>query len=66
MAIEQAYAAAQRITRHGESEGLDASRLAVAGDSVGGDMAAAVAILAKQRGDVALAETLFSDWLSER
>ncbi|CAN3131627.1 alpha/beta hydrolase [Mycobacterium sp. smrl_JER01] len=52
VAIEQAYAAAQWITRHGESEGLDASRLAVAGDSVGGDMAAAVAILAKQRGDV--------------
>src|SRR5262249_53863646 len=41
------------ITRDGATEGLDASRLAIAGDSVGGNMATAVAILAKQRGDVA-------------
>jgi acetyl esterase/lipase len=52
VAIEQAYATAQWITRQGLSEGLDGSRLAVAGDSVGGNMAAALAILAKQRGDV--------------
>ena len=51
VAIEQAYAAARWITDTGMSEGLDASRLAVAGDSVGGNMTAAVAILAKQRGD---------------
>ena len=52
VAIEQAYAAAQWITQHGLSEGLDANRLAVAGDSVGGNMTAALAIMAKQRGDV--------------
>lgn len=52
VAIEQAYATAQWITAHGSDEGLDPSRLAVAGDSVGGNMAAAVAIMAKQRGDV--------------
>ena len=52
VAIEQAYAAAQWITGHGATEGLDASRLAIAGDSVGGNMTAAVAILAKQRADV--------------
>jgi acetyl esterase len=52
VAIEQAYATARWITHDGASEGLDASRLAVAGDSVGGNMAAALAILAKQRGDV--------------
>ena len=52
VAIEQAYATAQWITRHGAEENLDAARLAVAGDSVGGNMTAAVAILAKQRGDV--------------
>ncbi|WP_028651826.1 alpha/beta hydrolase [Nocardioides halotolerans] len=52
VAIEQAYATAQWITTHGDSEGLDASRLAVAGDSVGGNMSAALAIMAKQRGDV--------------
>ncbi|MET9671027.1 alpha/beta hydrolase fold domain-containing protein [Streptomyces sp. NPDC006475] len=52
VAIEQAYATAQWVTKHGASEGLDASRMAVAGDSVGGNMTAAVAIMAKQRGDV--------------
>jgi acetyl esterase len=52
VAIEQVYATARWITRDGADEGLDTSRLAVAGDSAGGNMAAAVAILAKQRGDV--------------
>ena len=52
VAIEQAYATAQWITKQGDDEGLDASRLAVAGDSVGGNMTAALALLAKQRGDV--------------
>ncbi|WP_433516562.1 alpha/beta hydrolase [Nonomuraea sp. CA-143628] len=52
VAIEQAYATARWITRDGAAEGLDAARLAVAGDSVGGNMTAALAILAKQRGDV--------------
>jgi len=52
VAIEQAYAAARWIVAEGHTQGLDASRLAVAGDSVGGNMTAALAILAKQRGDV--------------
>ncbi|MGW1544791.1 alpha/beta hydrolase [Streptomyces sp. NPDC002309] len=52
VAIEQAYATARWITAKGAEEGLDASRLAVAGDSVGGNMAAALTLLAKQRGDV--------------
>jgi acetyl esterase/lipase len=50
--IEQAYAVAQWVTEDGSSEGLDGSRMAVAGDSVGGNMTAALAIMAKQRGDV--------------
>jgi len=52
VAIEQAYAVAQWITQDGAARGLDAGRLAVAGDSVGGNMAAVLAILAKRRGDV--------------
>nr|WSX75412.1 alpha/beta hydrolase [Streptomyces sp. NBC_00899] len=52
VAIEQAYAAAQWITANGTKGGLDVSRLAVAGDSVGGNMAAALTLMAKQRGDV--------------
>lgn len=52
VAIEQAYATARWITTDGAAAGLDPARLAVAGDSVGGNMAAALTILAKQRGDV--------------
>ena len=52
VAIEQAYAAARWITTAGITHGLDAGRLAVAGDSVGGNMTAALTILAKERGDV--------------
>ncbi|HEX5945654.1 MAG TPA: low temperature requirement protein A [Acidimicrobiales bacterium] len=52
VAIEQAYATARWILHQGHTQGLDASRLAVAGDSVGGNMAAALTLLAKQRGEV--------------
>ncbi|MCM4078890.1 alpha/beta hydrolase [Paractinoplanes hotanensis] len=52
VAIEQAYATARWITEHGRSAGLDSTRIAIVGDSVGGNMTAALAILAKQRGDV--------------
>jgi len=52
VAIEQAYATARWIAASGANENLDAARLAVAGDSVGGNMAAVLAILAKRRGDV--------------
>ncbi len=48
--IEEAYAATRYVAENGASMGLDPSRLAVAGDSVGGNMTAAVTILAKQRG----------------
>jgi acetyl esterase len=52
VAIEQAYATAQWITTKGSEESLDGSRLVVAGDSVGGNMTAALTHMAKQRGDV--------------
>jgi acetyl esterase/lipase len=52
VAIEQGYATARWITGHGAAEGLDVGRLAVAGDSVGGCMTAALALMAKERGDV--------------
>ncbi len=51
-AIEQAYAVAQWVTAKGGDTGLDPSRIAVAGDSVGGNMSAALTLLAKERGDV--------------
>jgi acetyl esterase len=49
---EQAYTAIQWIVTHGESGGFDADRIAVAGDSAGGNMATVLALMAKQRGDV--------------
>ncbi|MDP9842535.1 alpha/beta hydrolase [Streptosporangium lutulentum] len=52
VAIEQGYATAQWITADGASKGLDAGRMAVAGESVGGNMTAALALMAKERGDV--------------
>jgi acetyl esterase len=48
--IEEAYAAAKWVAEHGSEINVDASRLAVVGDSVGGNMTAAVTLLAKERG----------------
>jgi acetyl esterase/lipase len=56
--IEQVYAVADWIAMHGAEERLDAGRIAVAGDSVGGNMAAVTTILAKQRGGVRFAGQL--------
>lgn len=53
VAVEQSYATAAWVARQGAEHGLDTSRIAIAGDSVGGGMSAAVTLLAKQRGDVA-------------
>lgn len=50
VAIEQAYAAAAWVAQEGVAHGLDGARMAVAGDSVGGNMTIAVTMLAKQRG----------------
>jgi acetyl esterase len=54
-AIEESYAVAQWVTQHGAGENLDPTRIAIAGDSVGGNMTAALTLLAKQRGDVSFA-----------
>jgi acetyl esterase len=48
--LEQAYAATKYLAENAPRFGLDGSRLAVAGDSVGGNMATVVARLAKDRG----------------
>jgi acetyl esterase len=48
--LEECYAATKWIAEHTSELGLDATRLAVAGDSAGGNMAAVVCMLAKQRG----------------
>ena len=52
VAIEQGYATAQWIVREGAANQLDPNRIAVAGDSVGGNMTAALTLMAQERGDV--------------
>jgi acetyl esterase len=56
VAIEQNYVVAQWVVQQGASKNLDGSRLAVAGDSVGGNMSAALTLMAKERGDVPLVQ----------
>lgn len=56
VAIEQNFAVAQWILAQGSEKGLDATRLAVAGDSVGGNMAAALTLMAKERGGVHISQ----------
>jgi acetyl esterase len=53
-AIEQVYATLTWVAERGGELGLDGSRLAVAGESVGGNMTAAVTLLAKERGGPAI------------
>jgi acetyl esterase len=53
-AIEHVYATVQWVAERGGELGLDGCRLAVAGESVGGNMTAAVTLLAKERGGPAI------------
>ncbi|GAA1299650.1 esterase [Planotetraspora silvatica] len=56
VAIEQNYTVARWIVTDGATKGLDTARIAIAGDSVGGNMTAAVTLMAKERGDVAFVQ----------
>ncbi|MFZ6760348.1 alpha/beta hydrolase [Undibacterium sp. Ji50W] len=51
VAIQQAYAATKWVAEHGKDIQVDGSRLAVAGNSVGGNMAAVVSLMAKEKGE---------------
>ncbi len=52
VAIEECYAAARWVVSDGADKGLDSKRMAIAGDSVGGNIAAALTLLAKDRGNL--------------
>lgn len=47
--LDQSYATLKWISEHAADFGADGSRIAVAGNSVGGNMAAALALMAKDR-----------------
>jgi len=58
--LEEAYAAMTYVVEHAASLDIDGSRLAVLGDGAGGNLAAAVAIMSKQRrGPKIVAQVLF-------
>ena len=54
-AVDDALAAARWVRREAVSLGVDASRLAVGGDSAGGNLAAVVALAARDAGDLPIA-----------
>src|SRR5262249_31680349 len=47
--LEECYAALKWVAAHADSLGADGSRIAVAGNSVGGNMAAALSLMSKDR-----------------
>jgi acetyl esterase len=50
-AIDQIYAATKWVAAHGNEISVDGKRLAIVGNSVGGNMTAAVALMAKHKGE---------------
>jgi acetyl esterase len=57
-AIDDCYAAVRWVAAHASEIGADATRLAVGGDSAGGNIAAGVALRARDSGEVELAGQL--------
>ena len=57
-AIEENYAVVKWVAENGLKHGLAPERLAVAGDSVGGNMTAAVTLMAKERGGPSIRQQL--------
>ncbi|MEU2673993.1 alpha/beta hydrolase [Streptomyces sp. NPDC007164] len=52
--VEQNYAVGQWVVKHGGEHGLDTSRVAVTGESVGGCMSTVFALMNKDRGGIGL------------
>ncbi len=56
VAVEQCYAVARWLAERGGEIGLDGSRMAAVGYSTGGNLVAALTLLAKERGEVRLVQ----------
>jgi acetyl esterase len=54
-AFDDCYAIVEWISEHAEELGVDGSRLAVCGDSAGGNLSAAISLAARDRGGPAIA-----------
>jgi acetyl esterase/lipase len=66
-ALDDCYAGLRWTKAHAEELGIDPERIGVAGASAGGNLAAAVALLARDRGEVATAfQILLSPMLDDR
>ncbi len=65
--VEDCYAALQWLSTHADELGIDPLRIAVGGSSSGGGLTAAVALLARDRGEISLAfQFLLAPMLDDR
>ena len=68
-AADDAYAATRYVAEHAGEFGVDARRIAVGGDSAGGNLATVVALMARERGGPALRFQLLiyptTDWTDD-